>query len=1127
MGLWKSLRRGSRKGHIPSRRFLVNYDHVLGAEIAEAKNIQIKFQRNGIKTAKYSIFNFLPRNLFEQFRRIANFYFLIVGVVQLGIDSPVSPFTSIAPLVFVVAVTMLKQGYEDYLRHKADSVINNRKVTRIKAGQLETIKSKEIQVGDLLRLEDNEDFPCDLVLLSSSNAQGKCYVMTANLDGETNLKTKKPAHITNQLFVNERLNDQSLLIDCDHPCVQLESFHGNLYVHEQKRGSSSESTVETLSMGSTIPDQFDGNTIPIPLKPIESSCVLTFENLLLRGSTLKNTDSIVGVATFTGEDTKMSLNGKMTSNKFSTVEKKMNRYLIFFLLLLVGEVVLAVVLKYTVAMDNPNVEVVPWYLGGHPIHTSVKQLAQDILSFLVLFNYIIPISLYVTMEMQRFFGSLFFVWDLNFYDEDQQQGAICNSSDLNEDLGQVDILFSDKTGTLTENIMTFHSCSIGGIVRQFKSRLHWDVTGNSQTRTFFEALSLCHTVEITHHHGIYSYNASSPDEKALVEACKELGITFTEEAFDATTNETILNMMWSSHESDEIRKYKRLHVLEFDSDRKRMSVIVRKPEGTIWVLCKGADSSLLSICTSGPFEETAEQVNDFAMEGLRTLLVGVRELSEQDLEAFATALRSSQKAVKDLEQLKSEAFNLVESDLTLLGAVAIEDQLQPDVKTTLTALRKAGIRIWVLTGDKKETAVNISYSSGHFFPNCEIIDVSGQDEATLANALEAGMTKRKADLSGSFCLLVDGATLHHILPDMTFVAQFRDLAKLCTAVLCCRMSPLQKADVVKMMKQDDSCPVTAAVGDGANDVSMLQEAHVGLGITGREGRAATRASDFALTRFRHLERVFLVHGYWYYHRVCILVQYSFYKNVVAFTPQLFMAFFNSYSTESLYDSLSLTVYNIIYTSVPIFVFSLLEQHKSELDLLQHPDTYHAFSGNRLLRLDQGAKWFGESLLQSIVCFFFIYGVWTVGLEDGHYHGLGRASFGQTVYQTSVFLVSLRMLMESKFWNGYFIGTLLLSVLVYFLVTVMTQLMVYPSFISGLFLDQPITNPPSAMPLNWDYYKVIVHIGSALNVWLTLLILCAITLVPILVKGAFGKREFFRNLDLGTRTAFDNKGFEMS
>lgn len=675
--------------------------------------------------------------------------------------------------------------------------------------------------------------------------------------------------------------------------------------------------------------------------------------------------------------------------------------------------------------------------------------------------------------------------------------------------------------------MTFHSCSIDGIVRQFKHHSQWNLTSDLQNQAFFETLSLCHTVEITHHRGIYSYNASSPDEKALVEACKELGITFTEEMFDEYANETILNIMWSCHDPDELRKYKRLHVLEFDSDRKRMSVIVKKPDGTIWVMCKGADSSLLSICTSGPCEETAEHVNEFAMEGLRTLLVGVRELSEEELEAFATALRTSQKAAKDMERLKIEAFKMVESGLTLLGAVAIEDQLQPGVKTTLTALRQAGIRIWVLTGDKKETAVNISYSSGHFFPNCEIIDVSGQDEATISNALEAGMTKRTADLLGSFCLLVDGATLHHILSNMEFVAQFRDLAKLCVAVLCCRMSPLQKADVVKMMKQDETCPVTAAVGDGANDVSMLQEAHVGLGITGREGRAATRASDFALTRFRHLERVFLVHGYWYYHRVCILVQYSFYKNVVAFTPQLFMAFFNSYSTESLYDSLSLTVYNIIYTSVPIFVFSLLEQHKSQLELLQNPATYHTFSGNRLLRLDQGAKWFIESLLQSIVLFFFVYGVWTFGLEDGHYHAMGRASFGQTIYQTSLFVVSLRMLMESKFWNGYFTGALLLSILVYFLVTVMTQLVVYPSFISGLVLDQPITNSTGALPLNWDNYKMIIHIGSALNVWLTLLILCAITLVPILAKGAFGNRDFYKNIRNGTRTAFENRGFEMS
>eukprot|EP00095_Tigriopus_kingsejongensis_P008902 maker-scaffold1538_size36768-snap-gene-0.8 protein:Tk08902 transcript:maker-scaffold1538_size36768-snap-gene-0.8-mRNA-1 annotation:"hypothetical protein DAPPUDRAFT_315465" len=1109
MSCWRSLRRDPRKPGQENRRFPIwgTWD---SESAVSSPTHQSVFGKNGIKTAKYSIFTFLPKNLFEQFRRIANFYFLIVGVVQLGIESPVSPFTSIAPLVFVVLVTMIKQGYEDYLRHKADSVINNRKVTRIKkCGESERIQSKKIEVGDILRIEDDEDFPCDILLLSTSSSQGKCYVMTANLDGETNLKTKKPASITNAIFpVHQSVaaTAQSIFLETDFPCAQLETFHGNLYIIDREANGS----VETSQDES------------------QNSCVLTSENLLLRGSRLKNTDSVIGCAVFTGADTKMSLNGKLTSNKFSTVEKKMNRYLVFFLLLLAFEVVVSVILKYTVAIDYPDAALVPWYIGGQAIRTNVKQVAQDFLSFLVLFNYIIPISLYVTLEVQKFFGSLFFVWDAAFFDERLQKGAICNSSDLNEDLGQVDILFSDKTGTLTENIMSFHSCSVDGSIARSKQCFDSNFVDDTVKEDFFETLSLCHTVEITEHKGKLVYNASSPDEKALVEACKTMGIAFLEETFDQEANEVLMKVCWEAKEGEEAqtRVYKRLQVLEFDSDRKRMSVIVERSDGSIWVLSKGADSSILPICTSGPAETTAEHVNEFAMDGLRTLLVARRQLTREELETFNRNLREAQQASADMAAMKQAAFATVESNLVLLGAVAIEDELQDGVKETLTALRQAGIRVWVLTGDKKETAVNISYSSGHIFPNCGIIDLTAQDGATLANALEAGMTKRKADLQGAYCLIVDGATIFHILPQAEYVHNFRELAKLCVAVLCCRMSPLQKADVVKMMKQDPSSPVTAAVGDGANDVSMLQEAHVGLGITGREGRAAARASDFAVSRFRHLQRVFLVHGYWYYQRVAILVQYSFYKNVMGFTPQLFWAFFNSYSTQTLYDSLSLTLYNIVYTCIPIFVYSLMEQDKSESELLSRPETYKDFSRNRLLRMDKGAVWFVEALLHAVMVFFFTYGVWAFGgLEDGHGHELGRAMFGQAVYQSAIVVASIRILMESRYWNWIFIASILLSVAAYYLLTVMTQLVVYPSFLANLAMDQSIADPIGPLPLNLDQYQGIVHLGSALDTWLLMLLLGVSTVLPILVTSAVAqlpRETFYRsNLD------YINKGFEMT
>uniref|UniRef100_A0A4W5QR25 Phospholipid-transporting ATPase n=1 Tax=Hucho hucho TaxID=62062 RepID=A0A4W5QR25_9TELE len=877
-----------------------------------------RFADNRIISSKYTVWNFVPKNLFEQFRRIANFYFLIIFLVQLMIDTPTSPVTSGLPLFFVITVTAIKQGYEDWLRHKADNEVNGAPVFVVRSGSLVQTRSKNIRVGDIVRVAKDETFPVDLVLLSSDRAEGTCHITTTSLDGETNLKV-------------------GLLIFRPHS--------------------------HFLSLSE-------------PLGP---------ENLLLRGARLKNTKEIFGVAVYTGMESKMALNYKCKSQKRSAVEKSMNTFLLIYLGILLFEAILSTILKYAWQAENKWDE--PFYNHKTEQERNSSQILKfisDFLAFLVLYNFIIPISLYVTVEMQKFLGSFFIGWDLDLYHEESDQMAQVNTSDLNEELGQVEYVFTDKTGTLTENEMLFRECSINGIkYQEINGKLVPEgMTEDSREELLFlKAVSLCHTVQISyeqpgdgpgdpfsHANGFSSqmeYYASSPDEKALVEATKSPVTWFS--PFPC-----ISRLIMTTH----------------------LQYILSIAVGEKVLFTKGAESAILPFTTSGEINKTRVHVDEFALKGLRTLVVACRHFSVEEYEEVDQRLHKARTALQQREERLAEVFSFIEKNLELLGATGVEDKLQEKVQETIEALRLAGIKVWVLTGDKHETAVSVSLSCGHFHRTMNILElVQQKSDNECAEQLrqliiiiirhdaprvtQVGKWRRHG-------LVVDGASLSLALRGHEKL--FMEVCKNCSAVLCCRMAPLQKAKVVRLLKTSLEKPITLAIGDGANDVSMIQEAHVGIGIMGKEGRQAVQNSDYAIARFKFLSKLLLVHGHFYYIRIATLVQYFFYKNVCFITPQFLYQFFCLFSQQTLYDSVYLTLYNICFTSLPILVYSLFEQLVHPHVLQSKPVLYRDISKNSLLSFKTFLYW---TLLGFCHAFVFFFGSYILMGEDTSLMGNGQ------------------------------------------------------------------------------------------------------------------------------------------
>ena len=837
-------------------------------------NAQNKYVDNHVSTAKYNIVTFLPKFLYEQFSKYANLFFLFTAALQqIPNISPTNPYTTIGPLIIVLLVSAGKELIEDWKRKSSDKSLNYSKAKVLRGSSFEVTKWINVKVGDILRVESEEPFPADLALLATSEPEGLCYIETANLDGETNLKIKQAIPETANLVSPGELSRMSGRVRSEQPNSSLYTYEATL----------------TMSAG--------GGEKELPLAP---------DQLLLRGATLRNTPWVHGIVVFTGHETKLMRNATATPIKRTNVERIVNKQILMLVAMLVVLSIISSIGDLIVRQTAASHLAYLYIQGTNP----AKQFFSDIFTYWVLYSNLVPISLFVTIEVVKYYHAFLINSDLDIYYDRTDTPAVCRTSSLVEELGQIEYIFSDKTGTLTCNMMEFRQASIGGI--QYADEVPEDrratdsnpngiydfnkLRGNLQQHHsriaihhFLSLLATCHTVIPERREekpGEIKYQAASPDEGALVEGAVTLGYRFVARRPRSVT--ILVN--------GEEQEYELLAVLEFNSTRKRMSTIFRCPDGKVRCYCKGADTVILErLGKDNPIvEATLVHLEEYATEGLRTLCLAMREIPEQEFQEWLQVFEKANTTVSGnrAEEL-DKAAEIIEHDFYLLGATAIEDKLQDGVPDTIHTLQEAGIKVWVLTGDRQETAINIGMSCKLISEDMTLLIVNEENatatRTNIENKLTAVRSQAAAAEMETLALVIDGKSLTYAL-EKDLEKQFLELAVMCKAVICCRVSPLQKALVVKLVKRNLKA-ILLAIGDGANDVSMIQAAHVGVGISGVEGLQAARSADVAIGQFRYLRKLLLVHGAWSYQRVSKTILYSFYKNVALYMTQFWVRVF--------------------------------------------------------------------------------------------------------------------------------------------------------------------------------------------------------------------------------------------
>eukprot|EP00600_Ochromonadales_sp_CCMP1393_P005802 CAMPEP_0174957920 /NCGR_PEP_ID=MMETSP0004_2-20121128/2336_1 /TAXON_ID=420556 /ORGANISM="Ochromonas sp., Strain CCMP1393" /LENGTH=1496 /DNA_ID=CAMNT_0016206075 /DNA_START=185 /DNA_END=4675 /DNA_ORIENTATION=+ len=1385
------------------------------------------YAENIIISSRYTVLNFLPKSLLEQFRRLANVYFLVIGIIAIVgtetnyYESAIEPEGILAPMIAVVLLSVIKDGVEDVKRHNQDAKINSRVAHKMNeaTGEIEDVTWRSLEVGDTIVILSDEEIPADVAVLACGGVQGPTsYVETAAIDGETNLKMKNPCLVTG---INEDLGanksgqsskpalkptDLQLNESRTH-VINLQKYMGSSIMAEVPNGSIHRfNGVLQVALG-------DGSAQPGSPPVVGSQQrTLTEKNLLLRGSMLRATEWAICTVVYTGADTKLSLNSKQTPSKLSSIDRIVNRTLVVaigaMLLVCIVSMVFSIVWEDQdsdatyLCLDQDDLDY--RYTGGGGCEDGSTSSILTIFTFATLYNNFVCISMYISLEAAYLCQAYFLSQDLNLYDEAKDTPAECHTSGQCADLGQVQYVLSDKTGTLTKNQMVVQQISIaetvfgdpidldgdptmnssnthtnshdnisssstgdggasgidislflhntmmrrqgggdgGGSVSASQSMsynssspLHDggeaamhpplvlsrppSTTGSSHSansggvssatttgeaaaaaaaavagapsslsliqraprsgrytlteqtpeavaqeawlrRQFVRVLVYCNTAMLmpdasgnVHIEDLatlsQALNAESPDEVALITAAAQhCGVLLTSrnnsyieckgiQRYEYNASTTSTNSSSNSNNGSgsggtadgssgsfagPTERVELLAVNEFDSDRKMMSVLVRYTDtagpcgggatasgsskaaeednnsrkSRVFLLCKGADSSVLKRCRpeGTPYTQLCSQhITDFANVGLRTLVSAIKIVPEDEAQLWLKEYNAAANSISNRAEMLTAAAKHIEHGMTMLGAVGIEDELQDGVPESISMLHSAGVNVWMITGDKAETALAIG-------KKCHLIDLRRQELERMVNLSDEALRLRvsslhtyvfkrkhreevaakaaaKAASGGSFstasvtslfgflnssgsshtgsgaaspsgsvvsgtgfkgsvtspiehdfiprdsendgtpkeelALMVDGVSLEGIWSNEQVKMRFVEAVQLIPTVIACRVSPLQKAALVRMIKAAPEQPVTLAIGDGANDVGMIHEARVGVGISGNEGRHAANSADFAISQFSYLVTLMFSHGRFNYIRCSKLVLYSFFKNLLLVSLLFYYCTYSGFSGTLPLDSLVFSGYNF-YLGLPILAIAVFDFDVSREDAYKYPRlAYNTGRFGEMLNIKTMARWSFFAFIQGLILFviamrfvggptfitsssgafqFHIFGTGLNSVDEGW--GLGMYPEGFLLYCAAVTAMCYKVVAMAASPNWIFWSLLGISYVGF----------IFFVYLYGLF--------PSI-----DWYNTLPFAFSQPNFWLAML------LIPLALSiSDYAAELFWRAVDPSSQDVLIDK-----
>ena len=1054
------------------------------------------FHSNKINTKKYNWITFIPHALLIQFARPANIYFLVSAILNcIPAISPLSPVTAIIPVVFVLTVSLIREAIEDCSRERLDRKQNNEPTYVYRENKWKETISGDLQIGELVIITQDKTFPADLILIDSGLNDGLAFIETGTLDGEKTLKQKEsPKELANKLNDNNK--------------EPLEGFNisGHVITDPPNQDLYLLSKIMKIRLNNG-PEE----TIPLSAK-----------QLLLKGAKLKNTPFAIGIIVYVGHDCKIMKNAKDPVTKYSSLERLMNFGLIAIFILQAILCILAAIFRGHFYHENYLEYVDPNSFG----YTKYKYAIESFLNYftyMLLLNTLIPISLIITLEVVKLIQGRFMTCDKYAYSHLRKRWLQPNSVSLNEECGLVKYIFSDKTGTLTCNKMQFKYCIIGDICYQYMRKESDEMSKESQNfrdqeniipfekydmykaiqgfsphltgssykgfilkseqdpkiyinlenqkdliENYWYALSLCHSCSVQiNEEGEEDFICVSPDSIELVKTAKNQG-------FHLTKNENAkIKKILLGEDKLNFKEIEFLHLIEFSTDRKRETVIV-KDKGIIKLFCKGADSIIKARTSPKTPPQILKQgeyyVDKFSKQGFRTLFISMKILSQKEYDDFALEVKKASTSLENKEELLSQAYEKVENNLFIIGATIVEDKLQENVPETIRDLRLANIKIWMLTGDKMDTAENIAKSCNLINEEITLFRLCGNENSGFDDAItsvtefqlkfrEFKGRYNSMEQPGNFAILIDEKMLSRILPDnintnnenvgfkkkisnimKSTISKlsnkeennqenieisdedeeklFMNIAKDAASVICCRVSPSQKSKVVLMMKRFYPNAVTLAIGDGGNDVPMIMEAHIGVGIYGEEGMRAVQSSDYAIGEFQFLRSLLLYHGRTNYIRNAECVMYFFYKNFCFTLLQFIFGFYCNFTGQTIVDDWFISCYNLLFTSLPLGARALLDHDVKPSDGIivdkMLPFLYSEVRDNPLFTIPKFFLTLLKGAFHCLINFYFITFLYQTNSvnEDGKMGGLWFVSVN--IFTSVLIVVTIDLFIFMKY-----------------------------------------------------------------------------------------------------------------